>query len=287
MPMNNFDERLRKLILQLLQSPPGSSECDRGMEQLLALIPRLPRLRQDPHPDYLEAVNKTLLEVKQKFPDFQRFARKKRVNLTVDSAAQVRQCFVSWVNRFLKFDILDLYRQSQQHLSLDAQIDEEGNTFMDILSDKGFEPPTWDGLEDFIQRGEQEQIRCKAEALERYIETDPDGLQMGHVETPHPIDDSLASESLVGWWLHEALVLQKETVSETLSIFQAECYWRWSYSCPQLNVQFDPDWQGALSRSLDRGVIELSALLLKKPYQFQSVQWGVCCAQTALLQIFF
>ncbi|MEW6498500.1 MAG: CHAT domain-containing protein [Cyanobacteriota bacterium] len=121
MPMSNLDERSHKLIRQLLQSPSGSSECDQEMEQLLAIIPRLPGLRKDPHPDYLQAVNQTLEEVKRKFPDFQRFARKKRVNLTLDSPTKVRQCFVWWVNQFLKFDILDLYRQSQQPLSLDAR----------------------------------------------------------------------------------------------------------------------------------------------------------------------
>ncbi len=178
MPMSNLDERSHKLILQLLQSSCDGSECDREMEQLLAIIPRLPGLRQDPHPDYLEAVNKTLMEVKRKFPDFQRFARKKGVNLTLDSPTKVRQCFVWWVNQFLKFDILDLYRQSQQPLSLDAPIpgDEKGTPFIEMVSNEGFEPPTWDGLEDFIQRGEQEQIRRQGEALERYIETDPDGL---------------------------------------------------------------------------------------------------------------
>lgn len=177
MPMSNLDERSHKLIRQLLQSSPGSSEYDRGMEQLLAMIQSLPGLRKDPHPDYLQAVNQTLEEVKRKFPDFQRFARNKRVNLTLDSPTNVRQCFVWWVNQFLKFDILDLYRQSQQPLSLDAPIpgDEKGTPFIEMLSNEGFVTPTWDGLEDFIQRSEQEQVRRKGEALERYIETDPDG----------------------------------------------------------------------------------------------------------------
>ena len=184
--MSNLDERSHKLILQLLQSSCDGSECDseallqadREMEQLLAMIPRLPGLRKDPHPDYLEAVNKTLMEVKRQFPAVQQFARKKQVNLAVASATEVRECFVWWVNQFLKLDILDLYRQSQQPLSLDAPLpgSEAGTTFMDIVSDQGFEPPTWDGLEAFIQRDEHEQIRRKGEALERYIETDPDGL---------------------------------------------------------------------------------------------------------------
>ncbi len=177
--MCNLDERSHKLILQLLQSSPGSSECDRGMEQLLAMLPRLPGLRKDPHPDYLEAVNKTLEEVKRKFPDFQRFAQKKQVNLAVASATEVRGCFVWWVNQFLRFDVLDLYRKPQQPLplSLDAPMSgDDERTLEDRLSSEGFKPPTWDGLELFIQRSEQEQIRRKGEALERYIETDPDGL---------------------------------------------------------------------------------------------------------------
>lgn len=186
-PMSNLDERSHKLILQILQSSGDGSKCDseallqadREMEQLLALIPRLPGLRKDPHPDYLEAVNKMLMEVKRKFPDFERFARKKQVNLAVASAIEVRECFVWWVNQFLRFDVLDLYRKRKQPLpvSLDAPMSEDDErTLGDRISNEGFKPPTWDGLEDFIRRSEQEQIRRKGEALERYIETDPDSL---------------------------------------------------------------------------------------------------------------
>lgn len=177
--MSHLDERSHKLILQLLQSSCDGSEYNQGMEQLLGIIPRLPGLRKDSHPDYLEAVNKTLIEVKRKFPDFQRFARKKQVNLALASATEVRECFVWWVNQFLRFDVLDLYRKRQQPLpiSLDAPMSgDDERTLGDKLSNEGFKPPTWDGLEDFIQRSEQEQIRRKGEALERYIEADPEGL---------------------------------------------------------------------------------------------------------------
>lgn len=174
--MNNLDEQLQRLIVQLLQSRSNSSEYNQEMNRLLAMIPRLPGLRQDPHPDYLEAVNQTLRTVQQKFSDFQRYARNKQV--TLDSVVQVRQCFVRWVNQFLRLDILDLYRKGEQPLSLDAPIDggEEKTIFIEMLSNEGFKPPTWDGLEIFIQRCDQDQIRRKGEALERYIETDPDGL---------------------------------------------------------------------------------------------------------------
>lgn len=175
--MNNLDEQLQRLIVQLLQSRSNSSEYNQKMNRLLAMIHRLPGLRQDPHPDYLEAVNQTLRTVQQKFPEFQRYARKKQVNITLDSAAQIRQYFVRWVNQFLKFDILDLYRRGEQPLSLNAPIpgDKEGTPFIEMLSNEGFNLPTWDGLEIFIQRCEHSLIQRKGEALERYID-DPDGL---------------------------------------------------------------------------------------------------------------
>lgn len=148
--MNNLDEQLQRLIVQLLQSRSNSSEYNQEMNRLLAMIPRLPGLRQDPHPDYFEAVNQTLRTVQQKFSDFQRYARNKQVML--DSVVQVRQCFVRWVNQFFRLDILDLYRKGEQPLSLDAPIhgDEEKTIFIEMLSNEGFKPPTWDGLEIFI-----------------------------------------------------------------------------------------------------------------------------------------
>ena len=81
------------------------------------------------------------------------------------------------MNQFLRLDILDLYRRGEQPLSLDTSIgDKEGTPFIEMLSNEGFKPSTWDGLEIFIQRCEHSLIRRKGEALERYIETDADDL---------------------------------------------------------------------------------------------------------------
>lgn len=61
--MNERDERLGKLIEAVRQHPSGSLSWRKAMNQLLIEIQQLPGLARSAHPDYLEALDDTLLKL--------------------------------------------------------------------------------------------------------------------------------------------------------------------------------------------------------------------------------
>lgn len=175
-----MDERLHQLIIEVLQA--DVPEKSPALERLLALIPHLPGIRKDPNSEYLEALNKTLIEVKRKLD---KFPSQFRLNINTASAIEVRQCFVRWVNQFLKYDILDLYRsQKSSILSLDVSKAEEGEgTWLDNLANEGFDVPKIDGLESWIADQQKQKTQRKGLILELYIEHDPQGILRGSYPT--------------------------------------------------------------------------------------------------------
>lgn len=179
-----MDERLRQLIIEVLQR--GSPKQPQALNRLLSLIPRLPGIRKDRNPEYLDALNQTLMEVERKLDKFpQQFG----LNLNAATAAEVRQCFVQWVNRFLKYDILDLYRRQKLpiQVSLDTPIGEQGKgTWQDNLANEGFNVPTIGGLESWIADKQNQKIQRKGLILELYIESDPQGILKGSYPTNNP-----------------------------------------------------------------------------------------------------
>lgn len=171
--MDAQDERLRQLLKQVLQSHVGSLERASALNDLLALIPRLPGIRRDTHPDYLEALNEALRQVEQNIH------KQFKLNSDLESATILRQRFVKWVNSYLKYRILDLYRVQNRPLSLDTPIGESGKTFIDILTNEGFTVPTLDTIDSLIESEQKQRTRRKVEALELYIEQDPDNNLRG------------------------------------------------------------------------------------------------------------
>lgn len=63
-----MDELLRQLIIEVLQCE--IQKQPNALNRLLTLIPRLPGIRKDPNPEYLEALNQTLMEVERKLDKF-------------------------------------------------------------------------------------------------------------------------------------------------------------------------------------------------------------------------
>ncbi|NEP38677.1 MAG: hypothetical protein F6K25_07870 [Okeania sp. SIO2G4] len=86
----------------------------------------MPGIHQDKHPDYLHAVNNTLFSVKHNIDKFfQEYKKRWRIDLIQNSPLLVRQRYVMWINGYLKYDILDLYRKTNQDISLDTPVGEE------------------------------------------------------------------------------------------------------------------------------------------------------------------
>ncbi|NES06883.1 MAG: hypothetical protein F6K22_31170 [Okeania sp. SIO2F4] len=169
-----MDEQLKQL-LQQINSATESSKIQQTMGSLLALTSRLPGIRQDFHPDYLEALNTTLLDVRRNLAQFLASADLDRV-----SASTLREHYVRWVNGFLKYDILDLYRCHRQELSLNVtQPERDEGEWLESLSEDGFNYQIFDSLDSLLQQEENQMTQNKGLILELYIESDPEGKLSG------------------------------------------------------------------------------------------------------------
>lgn len=61
-----MDELLHQLLKKLSQHQVGSQEHTIALEHLLAVVPFLPNILEDEHPEYLKALDKTLKDVRKK-----------------------------------------------------------------------------------------------------------------------------------------------------------------------------------------------------------------------------
>ncbi|MGB3510575.1 MAG: hypothetical protein WBA93_15330 [Microcoleaceae cyanobacterium] len=166
-----MDEQLKQLLQKIHNSPATSLPLQQKVESLLTLTSRLPGIRRDAHPDYLEALNNTLFDVRQNLAQFL-----DRSDIDKVSASTLREHYIRWVNGFLKYDILDLYRRHRQELSLNVtQADKDGGEWLENLSENGFNYPIFDSLDSLLQQEESQTTQNKGLILELYIESDPEG----------------------------------------------------------------------------------------------------------------
>ena len=156
-------------LVELLERAQGGGRARRGaIGRLLALVATLPELRRDPHPDYLEALNLTLAFIERNLSDF-------RYSPSAPATATYGQ-FVNWVNGYLRFRILDLYRQGDQPLSLDrAAVRDDGRSTAPLLDTLPSLPGSADGLDAWLEAQQQQTVQRRGLLLELYVEQDPDG----------------------------------------------------------------------------------------------------------------
>ncbi|TAD77416.1 MAG: hypothetical protein EA001_10270 [Oscillatoriales cyanobacterium] len=185
-----MDLQLVELLQQVRRSPKRDP---RALTRLLTLIPKLPGLRRDRHPDYLEALNHVLKYVQTRIDRFQ-------CDLDADPSF-VRQRFTVWVNGQLKFRILDLYRGADRPLSLDAPVAmDSGNLpLLDYLGKLSNRAMSLDGIEALIEERQLQATRRQGLLVELYIERDPEGRLQSCTGTqaPHMNCQTLAQSILL------------------------------------------------------------------------------------------
>jgi hypothetical protein len=162
-----MDEQLRQLIEEVCQHPLKSLKRRKAMNRLLFQIQQLPGLGKSSHPDYLEALNRTLEWVSRSICQV----------FSLDNPS-IQKRLVQWINSYLYWRIKDRYSPDERApLSLDATIggDETETTFLEQLSETGFNAPTRSGFDAYIEQIDREQQQSISLKLERYIEEDPDG----------------------------------------------------------------------------------------------------------------
>ncbi|NEQ72192.1 MAG: hypothetical protein F6K23_03345 [Okeania sp. SIO2C9] len=171
-----------KQLLTDIKNQRGDQR-NQTIDSLLNITPKLPGIRQDKHPDYLHAVNNTLFSVKHNIDKFfQEYKKRWRIDISQNSPLLVRQRYVMWINGFLKYDIFDLYRKTNQEISLDTPVGEEQKEdWIDLLANEGFNISTSDGFETYITHIQNQKTQIKGLILELYIENYPEGkLQKIH-----------------------------------------------------------------------------------------------------------
>lgn len=165
-----WDNRLKKVLIQLSNKSIDSQEYRANIKILLAIFPFLPGIKQDKHPNYHQAVEKTAEYIEINLYEWLSKKYLQNNNLDQVSATKLREHFVNWVNFILNFKICDLYRHAcaplqKPILSLNNLINQDTNTsLLEIISD----PKTCD---DYLNEQENELQRC---VFKRYIECDPE-----------------------------------------------------------------------------------------------------------------
>ncbi len=158
------DKKLCELILIAYEYSPTTSQWKQAIKRLLIELQKSPGLYKSSHPDYLEALNKTWQWFIKNLPNFE------------PRCSSIEGSLLIWINRYLWYQILTLYgRNSQPFIPLDS-----------VLNTKEPNLITCEGIENYIEKIEQEKKQRFATKLKRYIEKDPEGkLQQCHPQK-HP-----------------------------------------------------------------------------------------------------
>lgn len=154
-------------------APRQTAERAKAMSHLIQQLQNLPGLKKVAHQDYYLALNQTWEWMSRNIDEF---------SPSTDSLADD---LVRWINGHLYWRIYDIYHPSalaDKHFSLDERIFGEGETYLDLLSDQGFNHVQLSTIDQQIQSLQQEEDHRIAIQIEKWIMSDPDG----HLGNCHP-----------------------------------------------------------------------------------------------------
>lgn len=158
------ESQLRQQLAAVLAAPMQSAVRAKAMSNLLQTVMRLPGIDRVAHQDYLLALNQTWEWMSRNIDKFR------------PSTACLELDLVKWINGYLYWRIYDIYHSkspSTEHLSLDEEVFERGETYLDLLSESGFFNFNLDTLNEHIQLLQQQEDRQIATQIETWIQLDP------------------------------------------------------------------------------------------------------------------
>jgi hypothetical protein len=171
MSSSNLPERseieiqLRLKLAAVLAAPLQSAVRAKAMSDLLRIVMYLPGIKKVNHQDYALALNQTWEWMSRSIDEFR------------SSTDSIECDLVKWINGYLYWRIHDIYHaigDRQRSLSLDEKVFENGETYLDLLSESGFIDITIDNLNEHIQLLQQQENRRIATRIEAWIERDPE-----------------------------------------------------------------------------------------------------------------
>ncbi len=223
-PMN--DASLCKLIQEALHDPNKA-------EVLAYAIDHLPKIKNYLGngwlPYYDEALPVTMRDIQQNINEFpQRYSLNlESVNCQNSSeAANVRECFIKWVNMILKCDCKDVKRRrDRQPRTVSINRGEDGLTIEETIADD----LTITGIECLLI----EELHLLARTMRRYIEEDPEiRLRNCHPRNNSHLNCQILSQKILLKEppLNPRQIARELTTAETV-ISEQTLYDRWRNYC--------------------------------------------------------
>lgn len=162
---SEIESQLRQKLAAVLAAPLQSAVRAKAMSDLLRIVMHLPGIKKVNHQDYALALNQTWEWMSRNIDEFQ------------SSTDSLEYDLVKWLNGYLYWRIHDIYHgigDRQQPLSLNEHILEQGETYLDLLSESGFIDLNLNNLNDHIQLLQQQEHQQIATQIEIWIQRDPD-----------------------------------------------------------------------------------------------------------------
>jgi hypothetical protein len=162
---SEIESQLRQKLAAVLAAPLHSAVRAKAMSDLLRIVMQLPGIKKVNHQDYALALNQTWEWMSRNIDEFQ------------SSTDSLERDLVKWLNGYLYWRIHDIYHgigDRQQPLSLDEHILDQGETYLDLLSESGFIDLNLNNLNDHIQLLQQQEHQQIATQIEIWIQRDPD-----------------------------------------------------------------------------------------------------------------
>lgn len=162
---SEIERQLRQKLAAVLAAPLQSAVRARAMSDLLRIVMYLPGIKKVNHQDYALALNQTWEWMSRSIDEFR------------SSTDSIECDLVKWINGYLYWRIHDIYHtiaDRQRPFSLDEKVFENGETYLDLLSDSGFIDLNLSNLNEHIQLLQQQDDRRIATRIEAWIESDPE-----------------------------------------------------------------------------------------------------------------
>jgi hypothetical protein len=162
---STIEIQLRQKLAAVLAAPIHSAPRAKAMSDLLRIVMHLPGIKRVAHQDYLLALNQTWEWMSRNIDEFQ------------SSTDSLENDLVKWINGYLYWRIRDIYHSVPNRsptMSLDEEIFDNGETYLDLLSESGFLAPNLNTLNAHIQLLQQQEHRKIATQIEAWIQLDPE-----------------------------------------------------------------------------------------------------------------
>jgi hypothetical protein len=183
---SEVNSQLSQKLAAVWAAPVQTADKAKAMSRLIQQLQSLPGIKKVAHQDYRLALNQTWEWISRNIDTFQ------------PATDCLASDLVRWINGHLYWRIYDIYHppaSTPQHLSLDEQVFQAGETYLSLLSEQGFVGLSLSVIDQQIQALQQQENRKIATQIENWIASDPDH----HLSDCHPKGQKCCNCQLLGY----------------------------------------------------------------------------------------